>query len=74
MPTSEEMLRNQAQYVTDRSWFIVFSIALIFGFVWTIVGESNLKIVYITIAFIFFLNAMIKMEMTSRKINAQDAH
>jgi len=61
---------DQDQYVTDRSWFIVFSIALVFGIVWTIVGESSTKLIYITVAFALFLNAMINMEMTSRKLHA----
>ncbi len=74
MSTPEEKLHLQAQYVTDRSWFIVFSVALIFGLVWTMIGESAVRVIFITAAFIFFLNSMIEMEMTSRKLNAGDGH
>lgn len=65
---------DQDRFVTDRSWFIVMSIALIFGIVWTIVGDSLTKVVFVTVAFAFFLNAMINMEMSARKLHAEDGH
>ncbi len=74
MSTPEEKLHLQAQYVTDRSWFMIFGIALIFGFVWTMVGDSAMRVVFITAAFILFLNSMINMEMTTRALNAGDGH
>lgn len=67
-------ISDQDQYVTDRSWFIVFSITLIFGIVWTMVGDNISKIIFVTVAFALFLNAMIKMEMTFRKLHAGDTH
>jgi hypothetical protein len=64
----------ETQYVHDRSWLIIFSVALIFGIVWTILGESTSKIVFVTVAFMLFLNAGVKTEMSARALHGGDGH
>jgi len=69
---AQESLKNH--YTIERSWFIVFSVAFIFGLIWTILGESDWKIVFVTVAFIFFVNAGIKMEMSARLLADPHGH
>ncbi len=57
----------------DRNWFIIFSVALVFGIVWAIVGENGLKLVYIAIAFGLFLHSGITMELNARHADG-DGH
>lgn len=59
-------------YVRSRSWFIVFTVALLFGIVWSILGDNNMKIVYVTIAFMLFLGAGVNMEMRARALHKGD--
>ena len=49
--------------------FIVFGIVMLLSIVWTVLGESNLKIVFITLAFIGFLRAGVNLEMSARKLD-----
>ena len=61
-------VEDHGDYVTNRSWFIAMSVALVFGIVWSILGESSMKIVFITVAFILFLRAGVKTEMSARAL------
>ena len=45
-----------------KTSFIIASVALIFCTVWALVGVADIKIVAVTIAFIFFLKSGIEME------------
>ena len=57
---------------TDRNWFIIYSVAFIFGLVWAMVGDSNTKILFVTVTFGLFLYSGIKMELNALK--AHKAH
>jgi hypothetical protein len=59
---------DYGDYVTNRSWFIAFGIALLFGIVWSMVGESSMKLVFVTVAFILFLRSGIRTEMSARAL------
>ncbi len=61
-------VEDHGDYVTNRSWFIAYSVALFFGIVWAILGESDMKLVFITAAFILFLRSGIKTEMSARAL------
>lgn len=56
----------------DKNWFVIYSVMLVFGLVWTMVGESNMKIVFVTVAFGLFLYSGIKMELNA--LHAKKAH
>ena len=74
MPATQETLQKQSEYTTNRSWFIAFSVAMVFGIVWTILGESSMKVVFATVAFICFLRAGINLEMSARKLSGPHGH
>ena len=50
-------------YQRDRNWFIIFSAALVFGLVWSVIGENTFKIIYTVIAFAFFIHPGVTMEL-----------
>lgn len=54
----------------SKSNFIISSVALLFCLVWALVGEAEIKIVPVTIAFICFLKTGIETEMDSRAKHA----
>ncbi|MEA3372369.1 MAG: hypothetical protein U9Q62_01640 [Campylobacterota bacterium] len=72
--TKKAHLKIEEKYTLDRSWFIVYLVAFVFGVVWTLLGESDFKIIYITVAFTCFLRAGINMEMSARALHEDDAH
>ena len=72
--SNEEYIKLEARYIHDRSWFIVYTVAFIFGIVWTLLGDSNVKLVFITAAFMCFLRAGIDMEMSARALHGGDSH
>ena len=71
---NKKYIKLEADYTNDRSWFIVCVVAFIFGVIWTILGESDLKIIFITAAFTCFLRAGINMEMSARALHEGDGH
>ncbi len=73
MIASPEKLKNIKQFECDRAWFIGFSVALLFGLIWAAVGASDLRIVFVTVAFTLFLHAGVRMEMSARALDS-DAH
>lgn len=54
---------SQAQ--RDRNWFIIFSVALVFGIIWTMLGDNAAKLVYTVIAFALFIHSGITMELNA---------
>lgn len=66
-------VEDHGDYTTNRSWFIVFSVALVFSIVWTLVGESSMKLVFTAAAFILFLRYGVKTEMSARAL-CEDHH
>ncbi|GEM_PF-1081874 len=53
------------EMMSDRNWFVIFAVALGFGIVWTFVGDSPLKVVYTSLAFMFFIHSGITMELNA---------
>lgn len=56
-------MKDLTQFQRDRNWFIIFSVALLFGIVWLILGENVMKVLYTVIAFGMFLHSGITMEI-----------
>ncbi len=70
----KKYIKLEADYTNDRSWFIVYLVAFVFGIIWTILGEDDLKIIFITATFTCFIRAGIQMEMSARALDGDDSH
>lgn len=62
------MIKKHNAYVGHRTWFVIYSVALIFGIVWAIIGESDMKIAFITLAFALFLRSGVLLEASTRAL------
>jgi len=51
--------------IHNQTHLVLSSVALIFCLVWAFIGTSDIKIVAVTISFIYFLHAAIATEMAS---------
>ncbi len=60
--------------MSDRNWFVIFSVALAFGIVWLFVGDSVAKVVYAALAFMLFIHSGITMELNAYHAAHDDAH
>jgi len=49
----------------NKERFSIAAVALIFCMVWALIGESDIKIVAVSIAFMLFLNYGVATEMSS---------
>ena len=58
------------EVTNNKSKFVVATVALLFCITWALVGEANIKIVAVAIAFICFLKAGIELEMSVREASA----
>jgi len=58
-------LKELTPFQRDRNWFIIFSVALVFGIVWTILGENAGKLIYTVIVFAFFIHSGVTMEINA---------
>jgi len=56
-------MKDLTQFQRDRNWFVIFSAALVFGIVWTILGENAYKLVFTVIAFGLFIHSGVTMEL-----------
>lgn len=65
------MSRNE-EFINNRSKLIISTIALLFCFVWALVGEADIKIVAVTFAFTLFLKYAVATEMSY--LVAEDSH
>lgn len=74
MSTSHNTAADHADFVANRTWFVIFGVVMLFAVVWAVVGDSAMKIVFAGAAFILFLRAGINFEMSERKLHAHDAH
>ncbi len=61
------MTHNQ-ELIKNKVHLVLSSVALIFCLVWALVGESDIKIVAVTLAFIYFLKSGIETEMSARAL------
>ena len=68
-------MKPLTQFQRDRNWFVIFSVALVFGIVWMILGENTLKLIYITITFMLFIHSGVTMELHAHHAeHDQDGH
>ncbi len=58
-------MKELTPFQRDRNWFIIFSVALVFGIVWTILGENAGKLIYTVIVFAFFIHSGVTMEINA---------
>jgi len=65
MTHNEELTKNKTK-------FAISSVALVFCLVWAIIGEADIKIIAVSIAFMFFLQHGIATEMSS--IDSSGSH
>lgn len=49
----------------DKNWFIVASVAFVFGIVWALVGDEPSKLFFAAASFAFFLYTGINMELNA---------
>jgi hypothetical protein len=56
-------MKDLTQFQRDRNWFIIFSVAFVFGIVWSMMGDTSGKLVYTVIAFALFIHSGITMEL-----------
>lgn len=68
-------MKDLTQFQRDRNWFIIFSVAFVFGIVWTMLGDSAAKLIYTVIAFALFIHSGITMEIHAHHAeHDQDGH
>ena len=68
-------MKELTPFQRDRNWFIIFSVALVFGIVWTILGENVGKLIYTVIVFAFFIHSGVTMEINAHHAeHDQDGH
>jgi len=65
-------MTHNKELTDNRSKFIVSTVALVFCLVWALVGEADIKIIAVTLAFITFLKYGIATEVSS--LSADDSH
>ena len=56
--------------IKSKTILSISAVALLFCLIWALVGESNIKIVAVTLAFICFLKAGIETEMNQRALES----
>ena len=62
-------MTHNEDYTNNKTKFAISGVALIFCLVWALVGESDIKIVAVSIAFMFFLQYGIATEMSAREMD-----
>ena len=58
-------MKATTPFQRDRNWFIIFSVALVFGIVWTLIGENAMKVIYTVLAFALFIHSGVTMEINA---------
>ncbi|MHC3994091.1 hypothetical protein ACXWTF_04635 [Thiomicrolovo sp. ZZH C-3] len=68
-------MQELTQFQRDRNWFVIFSVAFVFGILWTLMGDTAGKLVYTVIAFALFIHSGITMELHAHHAeHDQDGH
>jgi len=68
-------LKELTRFQRDRNWFVIFSVALVFGIVWSLLGDTPGKLLYTVIAFALFLHSGVTMELHAHHAeHDQDGH
>lgn len=65
-------IMSENELTMNKSKLVISSVALLFCLVWALIGEADIKIIAVTIAFICFLKAGIETEMSARA--GHDSH
>lgn len=65
------MTANQ-DYTNNKIKFTIAGVALVFCLVWALIGESDIKIIAVSIAFMCVLKHGIATEMSAREMD--DSH
>ncbi|PHR58825.1 MAG: hypothetical protein COA44_01370 [Arcobacter sp.] len=65
-------MTHNDDYINNKVKFTLSSVALAFCLVWALIGESDIKILAVTIAFMCFLQHGIATEMSARQMD--DSH
>lgn len=59
-------IMSENQLIKSKNSLVISSVALLFCLVWALIGESDIKIIAVTVAFVCFLKAGIETEMAAR--------
>lgn len=59
-------MTHRDETIDSKSKFIISAVAFVFCLVWALVGEADVKILAVTLAFIYFLKEGIALEINSR--------
>ena len=65
-------MRQEVQ--TNKNWFIGYGVAFLFGIIWAVVGDSDVKLLYIFIAFVLFLRSGILLEQSMIEQESHGGH
>ena len=65
---------KEHDYKVKLNCFVLFSVTMAFAIVWSILGESAMKIAFSAVAFALFLMSAVELEMSSRTLHGVDAH
>lgn len=65
-------MTHNEDYTNNKMKFTISSVALAFCLVWALIGESDIKIIAVTIAFMYFLQYGIATEVSARQMD--DSH
>jgi hypothetical protein len=63
------MKQKEHAYRVALNWFVVFSVTMVFGVIWTILGDSHMKIFFVGAAFALFIKSAVEFEMSSRELH-----
>ena len=63
MVQSNDLMKN-------KTHFAMASVAFLFCLVWAIVGESDIKMVAVSLSFMYLLKSGIETEMSARALEA----
>jgi len=62
-------MTHHEDYTNNKIKFSIAGVALVFCLIWALVGESNIKIIAVSIAFMCFLQHGIAVEMSAREMD-----
>lgn len=65
-------MSHNEEFINNRSKLIISAVALLFCFIWAVIGEADIKIVAVTFAFTLFLKYAIATEISY--LVAEDSH
>lgn len=63
-------MAHSNELVENKIHFVIGTVAFLFCLVWAVVGESDMKMVAVSISFMYFLKSGIDMEMSARALDS----